>query len=160
MTVLGTSPGNSLVTRPPILGLVASSVNNESWDTVGDDFSSEDDGSSERQLVRVSCALVVVVCLCVALRAHICLTRLGIGLCHFPTSLMMDLLRYPSCNSSAPHPCGKRLVTLHELGDRLETNSFFRWHACLHGHGWYADDHDVGYKTEQQATSLPTGQST
>ena len=37
----------------------------------GDDPSSQDDGSSERHLVRVSCALVVVVCLCVVLRAHV-----------------------------------------------------------------------------------------
>ena len=37
----------------------------------GDDPSSQDGGSSERQLVRVSCPLVVVVCLCVVLHAHV-----------------------------------------------------------------------------------------
>ena len=37
----------------------------------GVDPSSQDDGSSKRQLVRVSCALVVVVCLYVVLRADV-----------------------------------------------------------------------------------------
>ena len=32
--------------------------------------------------MRVSCALVVVICLCVALRAHVGLSGIGIGSCH------------------------------------------------------------------------------
>ena len=48
----------------------------------GDDPPSQVDGSSWRQLVRVSCPLVVVVCLCVALHAHVRLSGMGTRSCH------------------------------------------------------------------------------
>ena len=53
----------------------------------GDDPSSQDDGSSQRQLVRARCASLLVVCLCVALRTRVRLSGIGIGSSCFPDKL-------------------------------------------------------------------------